>query len=195
MLPNFIAIIAIAAAIILWIISNQRKLVVLDENVSNAMSQIGVQLSSRFDALTALLDLTKGYARHESETLIETIKSRRSVISAKSTPDDVVGQERAISEVLGRITTVVEQYPELKENQNYLKAMDALEIYENMIRTSCLIYNESVNKLNREVRMFPVSMVAGILGFRKKDYVERGNASFSDKNLTQRKINYLKFEK
>lgn len=188
---------AIAALVLIaiWIISTQRKLVGLDEKVNNAMNQIGVQFSSRFDALVALLELTKGYARHESNILIEIVKSRRSVISAKSTPDDVVGQERAISEVLGRITTVVEQYPELKENQNYLKAMDALEIYENMIRTSCLIYNESVNKLNREVRMFPVSMVAGILGFRKKDYVERGNASFSDKNLTQRKINYLKFEK
>ena len=71
MLPTFIAIVAIAAVIVLWIISTQRKLVVLDENISNAMSQIGVQLSSRFDALTALLDLTKGYAKHESDTLIE----------------------------------------------------------------------------------------------------------------------------
>ena len=89
MLPTFITIIVIAAVIILWAISTQRRLVVLDENISNAMSQIGVQLSSRFDALTALLDLTKGYAKHESETLIETIKSRRSAITAKSTPDDV----------------------------------------------------------------------------------------------------------
>ena len=55
-----------------------------------------MQLSSRFDALTALLDLTKGYARHESETLIETIKSRRSMITAKSTPDDVMRQEGVI---------------------------------------------------------------------------------------------------
>ena len=85
MLPTFITIAVIIAVIVLWIISTQRRLVVLDENISNAMSQIGVQLSSRFDALTALLDLTKGYAKHESETLIETIKSRRSVITAKST--------------------------------------------------------------------------------------------------------------
>ena len=172
MLPNFIAIIAIAAAIILWIISNQRKLVVLDENVSNAMSQIGVQLSSRFDALTALLDLTKGYAQHESETLIETIKSRRSVITAKSTPDDVLRQEGIISEALGRIAMVAEQYPELKANQNYMKTMDAVQTYENMVRTSRLIYNDSVTKLNREIRMFPVSIIAGMLGFQQRDYLE-----------------------
>ena len=75
MMPIFLASIAIIVLIALWAISTQRKLVVLDENISNAMSQIGVQLSSRFDALTALLDLAKSYAKHESETLIKTIKS------------------------------------------------------------------------------------------------------------------------
>ncbi len=172
MLPTFVAIIAIVAVIVLWAISTQRKLVVLDENISNAMSQIGVQLSSRFDALTALLDLTKGYARHESETLIETIKSRRSVITAKSTPNDVLRQEGVISEALGRIAMVTEQYPELKANQTYIKTMDAVQTYENMVRTSRLIYNDSVTKLNREIRIFPVSMIAGMLGFQQRDYLE-----------------------
>ncbi|MGI5997698.1 MAG: LemA family protein [Lutispora sp.] len=176
MLPTFIAIIAIIGVIILWVISTQRKLVILDENVSNAMSQIGVQLSSRFDALTALLDLTKGYAKHESETLIETIKSRRSVITAKSTPEDVLHQEGVISEALGRIAMVTEQYPELKANQTYIKTMGAVETFENMVRTSRLIYNDSVTKLNREIRMFPVSMIAGILGFRQRDYLEEQTA-------------------
>lgn len=167
-----IAIFAVAALIVLWVISTQRKLVVLDENVSNAMSQIGVQLSSRFDALTALLNLTKGYARHESETLIETIKSRRSVITAKSTPEDVLRQEGIITEALGKIAMVAEQYPELKANQTYIKTMDAVQTYENMVRTSRLIYNDSVTKLNREIRMFPVSIVAVVLGFQQRDYLE-----------------------
>ncbi|HBG43716.1 MAG TPA: LemA family protein, partial [Firmicutes bacterium] len=71
MLSTFIAIITVIAAIVLWTISTQRRLVVLDESINNAMSQIGVQLSSRFDALTALLDVIKGYAKPESETLID----------------------------------------------------------------------------------------------------------------------------
>jgi len=171
MLPTFITIAVIAAVIVLWIISTQRRLVVLDENISNAMSQIGVQLSSRFDALTALLDLTKGYAKHESETLIETIKSRRSVITAKSTPDDVMRQEGVIAEALGRIAMVTEQYPDLKANQNYIKTMDAVQTFENMVRTSRLIYNDSVTKLNREIRMFPVSAIAGMLGFGQREYL------------------------
>lgn len=172
MIPTIIAIIVIAVFVVIWTISTQRKLVVLDENISNAMSQIGVQLSSRFDALTALLDLTKGYAKHESETLIETIKSRRSVITAKSTPDDVLRQEGIISEALGRIAMVTEQYPELKANQTYTKTMDAVQTFENMVRTSRLVYNDSVTKLNREIRMFPVSMIAGMLGFQQRDYLE-----------------------
>ena len=155
-----------------WVMSTQRRLVVMDENINNAMSQIGVQLSSRFDALTALLDLAKGYAAHESQTLIETIKSRRSVITAKSTPRDVLQQEGVISEALGRISMVAERYPELKADKGYAKCMDAVDSYEKMVRTSRLIYNDSVTKLNREIRMFPVSLIAGMLGFRQRDYLE-----------------------
>lgn len=172
MLPTFITIIVIVAVIVLWIISSQRKLVMLDENTSNAMSQIGVQLSSCFDALAVLLDLTKGYARNESETLIEAIKSRRRVIMAKSTPDDVLQQEGIISEALGRIAMTTGQYPELKATQTYIKAMDAVRIFENMLRTSHLIYNDGVTRLNREIRRFPVSMISGLLGFRQRDYLE-----------------------
>ena len=162
----------VVVLLVLWIMSTQRRLVVLDENINNAMSQIGVQLSSRFDALTALLDLTKGYAKHESETLIETIKSRRSVITASSTPNDVLRQEGIISEALGRIAMVAEQYPELKANENYAKTMDAVNKYENLVRNSRLIYNDSVTKLNREIRMFPVLLIAGMLGFRQRDYLQ-----------------------
>ncbi|WP_347451253.1 LemA family protein [Acetoanaerobium noterae] len=172
MMPIFFASIAIIVLIALWAISTQRKLVVLDENISNAMSQIGVQLSSRFDALTALLDLTKSYAKHESETLIKTIKSRRIVITAKSTPEDVLRQEGIISEALCRIAMVSEHYPELKANETYITKMDAMQTFENMVRTSRLVYNDSVTKLNREIRMFPSIIIAGVLGFRQRDYLE-----------------------
>ena len=172
MMPIFLASIAIIVLIALWAISTQRKLVVLDENISNAMSQIGVQLSSRFDALTALLDLAKSYAKHESETLIKTIKSRRIVITAKSTPEDVLRQEGIISEALCRIAMVSEHYPELKANETYITTMDAVQTFENMVRTSRLVYNDSVTKLNREIRMFPTTIIAAVLGFRQRNYLE-----------------------
>lgn len=146
-MPTIIAILAIIVIIVIWVNSTQRKLVVLDENISNAMIQVGVQLSSRFDALTALLDLTQGYANYESKMLIEVIKSRRSIITAKSTPDDVLRQEEVIFEALNRITMITEQYPNLKADKMYITNMGAVQTFENMIRTSCLIYNDSVTKL------------------------------------------------
>lgn len=167
-----IIIVLLLAILIIWVLSTQHKLVMMDENINNAMSQIGVQLSSRFDALTALLDLTKGYAAHESKTLIETIKSRRSVITAKSTPDEVLKQEGVISEALGRISMVAEQYPELKANESYSNCMEAVDSYEKMVRTGRLIYNDSVTKLNRAIRMIPTSLIAGLLGFHQRNYLE-----------------------
>ena len=168
----FIIIGGLIAIFVIWGIGVQRRLVAMDENFNNAMSQIGVQLSSRFDALTALLDLAKGYAAHESQTLIETIKSRRSVITATSTPDDVLKQEGIISEALSRISMVAERYPELKASESYKKCMDAVDSYETMVRTSRLTYHDSVTRLNRELRMFPTSLLGGMFGFRQRDYLE-----------------------
>ncbi|MGI5853012.1 MAG: hypothetical protein ACOX8I_01685 [Bacillota bacterium] len=74
-------------------IQTQRRLVMLDENVKNAMSQIGAQLSSRLDALTALVEVTRDYARPEGEALLEAVNAKRSLITAKSTPDDVRRQK------------------------------------------------------------------------------------------------------
>jgi LemA protein len=157
--------------LILWGISVQRSFVALDENINNAMSQIGVQLSSRWDALVSLLDLTKGYADHEYKTMTETIKARRS-ITRDSSPEDVKQQENFLVEALGKIMAVAESYPDLKADQTYIKTMDSVNQYENMVRTSRLIYNDSVTKLNRAIRMFPASVIAGILGFAKRSYLE-----------------------
>lgn len=161
----------VIAVVVLWFISTQRKLVAMDENVNNAMSQIGVQLSSRWDALTALLDLTKGYAEHEYKTLSDTIKMRTSITS-RSSAEDVNAQENILTEAMGRIMAVAESYPELKANENYIKTMDNVNAYEETVRKSRLVYNDSVTKLNRTIRMFPTSIVAGIIHIVSRDYLE-----------------------
>ncbi len=168
---GIIILIAVIAVIILWFISVQRKLVTMDENVNNAMSQIGVQLSSRWDALTALLDLTKGYAEHEYNTISDTIKMRTS-INSHSTAAQVNQQENMITEAMGKIMAVAESYPELKANENYIKTMDSVNAYEETVRKSRLIYNDSVTKLNREIRMFPTSVAASLLRIASRDYLE-----------------------
>ena len=162
----------IIAVLVLWGTSVRRRLVAMDESINHAMNRIGVQLSSRFDALTALVNLLKEYDVHESQTLMETIKSRRSVITATSTSDDVQKQECVISEALDRISMVTPFYPELKSNENYIKCANAIDNYEKMLRTSRLIYNNHVTRLNRELRLFPSSLIAGVFGFHERDYLE-----------------------
>lgn len=164
-------ILAVIVVIVLWFISTQRKLVAMDENINNAMSSIGVQLSSRWDALSALSDLTKGYAEHEYKTITDTIKMRTS-ITAKSSPEDVTAQENLITEAMGKLIAVAESYPELKSNETYIKTMDSVNEYEEIVRRSRLVYNDSVTKLNRAIRMFPTSLVSGILHITARDYLE-----------------------
>lgn len=179
---TILVLVAIIAILVLWFVSVQRKLVVMDENINNALSQIGVQLSSRWDALKSLLDLTKGYAEHEYKTISDTIRMRTS-INAKSTAADVNAQENILSDAMGKIMAVAESYPDLKANENYIKIMDSVNGYEEMVRKSRLVYNDSVTKLNRTIRMFPTSIAASILGITSRDYLETDDKKENMPNL------------
>ena len=166
-----LVLIAIVVLIVLWFISVQRMLVSLDENVNNAMSQIGVNLTSRFDALTGLLDLVKGYNEHEYKTLSDVIKMRTS-IGGHSKASEVEAQENMITEAVGKIMAVAEAYPDLKSNTNYQNLMNSLNDYETKVRQSRLVYNDAVTKLNRTIRMFPTSLVAPMCGIVARDYLK-----------------------
>ena len=96
------------ALFVLWAVSLQRRLVVLDENIHQAMNQIGVQLASRFDALTALLDLTGAYAAPECAALNEEVRTHRRVITATAAPTDVLQQEEVIAETLHHIAALAD---------------------------------------------------------------------------------------
>ena len=168
-------IVAIVVLVVLWFISVQRMLVSLDENVNNAMSQIGVNLTSRFDALTGLLDLVKGYNEHEYKTLSDVIKMR-TTIGSHSTAAQVEAQENMITEAMGKIMAVAEAYPDLKSNTNYQNLMNSLNDYETKVRQSRLVYNDAVTKLNRTIRMFPTSLVAPMCGIVARDYLQTDSA-------------------
>ncbi len=166
-----VALVVIVVFVVMWFIGVQRQLVSLDENVNNAMSQIGVNLSSRFDALTGLLDLVKGYNEHEYKTLSDVIKMRTS-IGSRSSAADAEAQENIITEAVGKIMAVAEAYPDLKSNTNYQNLMNSLNDYEAKVRQSRLVYNDTVTKLNRTIRMFPISLVAPMCGVVARDYLK-----------------------
>ncbi len=157
-------IIVLVIAVLLYIYNTQRQLVNLDELCKNAMSQIAVQLNSRWDAVLALAKMASKYAKHESETIINTINARRQ--TQVVTAEQVNAQQGELSSILGRLMAIGEAYPELKANDLY-----GITEYEEKVRMSRMVYNDTATKMNRMVRQWPSSFVASMLNFREKDYL------------------------
>lgn len=168
---TIIIIVAIIAIVALWFMGIQRKLVSSDELCQNSMSQIGVQQQSRWDAVSALVKLTKSYNEHEYNTLVDVIKQRKD-ITRTSAAADANAQEDILVAAAAKIRFVAEQYPELKADATYTKTMDSLNNYENQVRMSRMVFNDSVTKYNRIVRQFPDSIVASILKFPLREYLK-----------------------
>ena len=177
---DFFLILLAAAllALLMWLIPTRRTLAMLDENSMNAMGQIGVQLSARWDALSTLLSIAKNYAELEHKSLSQAFKERRPV-NAKSTPAEAAEQYALLRGATNRIIALSERYPSLKADEGYAAAINNLSRCEGMARQCCLTYNDSVTRLNRDIRMFPTKLIAGVLGFTKREYLEMG-ASFSE---------------
>ena len=163
--------IAVIVLLVLWVISVQNKLVKSDEICNNALKQINVQQVSRYDALKALVKLTREYAQYEGDTLTKVIQERKITSSPSPTVADIAGNEAALRDIAGRLIAVAEQYPELKANENYAKTMDSVKEYENNVRLSRMTFNDTVTRFNNMVRMFPGSVVASMLGFSRRDYL------------------------
>ena len=161
-----IIIIAILVILALYVIKTQRAFVALEEKMKNAFGQINVQLKTRWDAVTNLVEMTKQYTTHEHDTLTDVIAARR---ASNITPDQVAGQENAIMDVLTRLNAVAEAYPDLKANQMFTDTMASIRQYEENVRLSRMVYNDSVTKLNMMVRQFPSNLVAAMFGFTTHD--------------------------
>ena len=171
-----VIIIVLAVIVIGYFISTQRSLVNLDELCKNALSQIEVQLNSRFDAVIALAKTAAKYAEHESDTIIKTIQARggnSGTIPANGTSAAAINQQAdLLGQMMGRLNVVFERYPELKASELYLEAQQGQKQYEENVRMSRMVYNDTATKMNRMVRQWPSSIVASILHFDLKDYLK-----------------------
>ena len=166
-----VVVIALVVIVIGYFISTQRSLVNLDELCKNALSQIEVQLNSRFDAVIALAKTAAQYAKHESETIIQTIEARGGHTSA-ATPAGINAQSDLLGQMMSRLNVVVEQYPELKASELYQNAQAGQTEYEENVRMSRMVYNDTATKMNRMVRQWPSSIVASMLHFGEKEYLK-----------------------
>ena len=154
-----------------YVISLQRSLVSRDEMCLNSLSQIGVQMNSRWDGLKAMAELTKGYAKHEYDTLTQVIANRRH-LNPNVSVQEINEQEGMLSAAMSKLMAVAEAYPDIKANEVYMTTMQAVTSSEEKVRMSRMVYNDSVTMMNRMVRMFPASIFAGMLGFAVRSYLE-----------------------
>ena len=168
-------IIALVVVVGGYFVSTQRSLVNLDELCKNALSQIEVQLNSRFDAVIALAKTAAQYAKHESETIIQAVQARGGNLGGgnqPATPESINQQTDLLGQMMGRLNVVFERYPELKASDLYREAQEGMKQYEENVRMSRMIYNDTATKMNRMVRQWPSSIVASMLHFDQKDYLK-----------------------
>ena len=162
-------ILIVVLAIIVWLISTYNSLVTLKRRVENAWSQIDVQLKRRHDLIPNLVNSVKGYMKFEQETLEKVMKARASAISSKDI-NKRMESENELSGMLSRLLAVVENYPELKANENVNKLMEELRKTEDKIAYSRQFYNDIVMKYNTKLSVFPTNIIANMFSFKKEPY-------------------------
>ena len=180
MKKSTIILVAVIAALAMWVISAYNGMVKMDESVSTAWSNVENQYQRRTDLIPNLVNTVKGYAAHEKETF-EAVVSARSKATQMTvdpenlTPEKLQQYQKAQGEIgaaLGRLLAITENYPELKANENFKELQAQLEGTENRISVERRNFNEVARTYNTSIRTFPKSILAGMFGFDKRPYFE-----------------------
>ena len=170
---SMIILIVVIAIILFWVIGMYNSLIRLRNQVKNAWSQIDVQLKRRHDLIPNLVETAKGYMKHERETL-ESITNARSH-AVEATGSGVANQAKAETELsgaIGRFMLVVENYPDLKANQNFLSLQEELTSTENKVSFARQNYNDQVLVFNTKVESVPTNIIAGMFNFKQAEFFE-----------------------
>lgn len=155
----------------LYLKGTYNSLVTLDEGVKAAWAQVENQLQRRYDLIPNYVETVKGYAAHEKEVFVKVTEARSRVAGA-NTIDNKIQANNELSSALSRLLVVVERYPELKANTNFIRLQDELAGTENRIAVERRRYNETVKVYNIKIRRFPTNMIAGMFGFEKATFFE-----------------------
>ena len=175
-------VLGIIVAVAIWAISIYNGLVALRNRYKNAFSQIDVQLKRRYDLIPNLVEVAKGYLKHERETLEAVIKARNQAVAAAqgaaANPGNPaamasLGQaEGALSGVLGRLFALAEAYPDLKANQNMMQLTEELTGTENKISFARQAFNDAVMSYNTASQQFPTNVIASAFSFASAEVLE-----------------------
>ena len=151
-----------------YITSTYNSLVTMDEGIKAAWAQVENQLQRRYDLIPNYVETVKGYATHEKEVLLKVTEAR-SKVGGAGTIGEKIGANNELSSALSRLLLVVENYPDLKANTNFIRLQDELAGTENRIAVERRRFNEAVRAYNKEIRSFPTNILisSGIFGFGK----------------------------
>lgn len=169
----YISLIAASGLIFLWVIYAYNLLVRLKVRVEGAWRQIDVQLKRRHDLIPNLVEAVRGYMKYEQETLERVLKVRSMAINAR-TKDESIKAENELSGALTRLFALMENYPELKANENVLTLQEELISTENRIAYARQLYNDLAVQYNTRQEIFPSSIIARIFGFKPASYFNVG---------------------
>lgn len=169
-------IVGIIVLFALMLIPSYNKFVSLEEDVSQSYAQVDNQLQRRMDLIPNLVESVKGYASHEREVIGEISDARAKLAGAQG-PEAQAEANDELSSALSRLLVVVENYPDLKANENFQQLMDELAGTENRIGRARQDYNETVSTYNRQVKRFPGRFIASIFGFDEKEYFRADEAA------------------
>jgi LemA protein len=162
---------AVLLLTLLWVVGSYNSLVRQDESVNEKWANVQTAYQRRADLIPNLVETVKRYSDYEGEVLTEITNARASVGKA-TTPAELQAADAELNSALSKLLVVVENYPNLKANENYLSLQDELAGTENRIKTERDIYNNAVKEMNVKVRRFPTNIVAGMFGFEKKEMFE-----------------------
>ncbi len=164
-------ILAVLAVLVLWLVGAYNGLVSLKNQVLNGWKQIDVQLKRRHDLIPNLVETVKGVMKFEQSTLTQVIEARNKAISAQGVAEKAA-QENVLSTALRQLFALVENYPNLKSNENVAKLQEELVSTENRIGFARQFYNDIATKFNIAQQVFPTNIIVGILGFKAAELFE-----------------------
>lgn len=172
---KLLVILGVIALVVIILVSSisgtYNSLVTLETNLESKQAAISTQLQRRSDLIPNLVSTVKGYAAHEEE-VYTAIADARSKLAGADTVEEMSEADASLSGALSRLLVVVENYPELKANENFIALQDQLEGTENRIAVARNDYNNAANEYNAKIRRFPTNIFAGMFGFEKADYFE-----------------------
>ncbi len=164
-------ILGLLVLLVFFFVGSYNSLVRLRNRVKNAWSQIDVQLKRRHDLIPNLVETAKGYMKHERETLEHITEARSRAMGAQSVAEKAKA-EGELAGALSKFLLVVENYPDLKANQNFLALQEELTSTENKIAFARQSYNDQVLFYNNKIQMFPSNIIANTFSFKQEEFFE-----------------------